>query len=112
MITIRNSWVLALVLLVAACTTAYQGAVVTATNLDNQFVTTGKAMDNLVRTGKITWDQYKPWSDFSGKYKILSGSAYTALKAGKDAKSVQDATAIINQLESELAMYLIYTQGK
>lgn len=115
MITIRKSaWLIVciLVVIVMACTSAYQGAVVTATNLDNQFVSTGRAMDQLVRDGKISWDQYKPWADFAGKYKVLSGTAYTALKAGKDATTVQQATAIINQLEQELAMYYIYTQGK
>lgn len=121
MITIRNRrWIG--VLLIAAfistvgatCVgpTAYQGAVITATNLDNKFATTGAAMDGLVRSGKITFDQYKPWADFASKYKILSGSAYTALKSGKDAKTVNDATAIINQLAAEIAMYAIYSTGK
>jgi hypothetical protein len=96
----------------ATCQGAYNTAVVTATNLDNQFATTGAAMDGLVRTQKITFDQYKPWADFANKYKPLSDSAYRALKASKDAKTVTQATAVINQLESEIAMYLIYAQGK
>jgi hypothetical protein len=117
-ITNRNRIVVTLVIaacvasLGATCQGAYQAAVITATNLDNQFATTGKAMDTLVRTQKITFDQYKPWADFANKYKPLSESAYRALKASQDAKTVQQATAVINQLESEIAMYLIYTQGK
>jgi hypothetical protein len=120
MITNRNRWIGILLLAVfvsavgATCVgpTAYNAAVVTATNLDNQFATTGTAMDGLVRTGKITWDQYKPWSDFAGRYKPMSDAAYTALKGTKDAKTTAQATAIINQLESEIAMFLIYSQNK
>lgn len=92
--------------------TAYNAAVVTATNLDNQFATTGAAMDGLVRTGKISFDQYKPWADFAGRYKTMSDAAYTALKGAKDAKTTAQATAIINQLEGEIAMFLIYSQNK
>lgn len=118
-ITIRNrSWIGVVLIAVmvmtvgATCQGAYRGTVVTATNLDNQFATTGTMMDGLVRTQKITFDQYKPWADFANKYKPLSDSAYRALKASKDAKTVEQATVILNQLEAEIAMYLIYAQER
>lgn len=98
-------------LLGATCQGAYRTAVVSATNLDNQFATTGANMDTLLRGGKITWAQYEPWAQFANKYKVLSGTAYTALKAGKDAQTTEQAIAIINQLENEIAMFLIFSQG-
>lgn len=118
MITNRNRWIGAVLIAVmvatvgATCQGAYRTAVVTATNLDSQFAKTGAAMDTLVRTQKITFEQYKPWADFANKYKPLSGAAYTALKSGNNAQTVQQATDIINQLEAEIAMWLIFSQGK
>ena len=104
--------VLAVLTLGATCQGAYQGAVVTATNLDNQFSQTGALMDRLAREQRITWIQYEPWARFAPRYQLLSDTAYRTIKASKDAKSVDQAVAIINGLEAEIAMYFLFANEK
>jgi hypothetical protein len=116
-ITIRNFAPILLIALVvmtvgATCQGPYQTTVITATNLDDKFAKTGTAMDTLVRSGKITWDQYQPWANFANRYKPLSDAAYRSLKAGKDATTTQQAISILNNLEAEIAMWLIFSQER
>lgn len=101
---------LALVVALAGCATssAYQSAVVAATETDRQFVHVGHMYDTLYRAGKISVDDYAGWSVFAAQYKVLSSQLHVVLKTGVGTQSAEEAIPLIQNLATQLALYYAY----
>lgn len=101
----RGALLLVALLALGCGSKAYQGALITATNADQQFVQTTALYNQLCPVGKLTPTQCDAWKAFMPRYQTISDQAYKALKAGRDVQNADQVVALVTNLVTELTLY-------